>query len=76
MLEKARGERFIGSALEAKVLLHVADAELAQSLQGLQGVCPNLHYQQAFQARHISREGQVWDRECCMTSGHGGQFGM
>ena len=42
MLEKARGERFIGSALEAKVLLHVADAELAQSLQGLQGVCPNM----------------------------------
>lgn len=43
MLEKARGERFIGSALEAKVLLHVADAELAQSLQGLQGVglCTN-----------------------------------
>ena len=40
MLEKARGERFIGSALEAKVLLHVADAELAQSLQGLQGVGP------------------------------------
>ena len=38
MLEKARGERFIGSALEAKVLLHVADAGLAQSLQGLQGV--------------------------------------
>ena len=53
MLEKARGERFIGSALEAKVLLHVADAELAQSLQGLQGVCPNFHYRQAFQARHI-----------------------
>ena len=38
VLEKARGERFIGSALEAKVVLHVADAELAQSLQGLQGV--------------------------------------
>ena len=38
MLEKARGERFIGSALEAKVVLHVTDTELAQSLQGLQGV--------------------------------------
>ena len=38
VLEKARGERFLGSALEAKVLLHVADAELAQSLQALQGV--------------------------------------
>ena len=41
VLEKARGERFIGSALEAKVLLHVADAELAESLQGLQGVGPS-----------------------------------
>lgn len=38
VLEKARGERFLGSALEAKVLLHVADAELAESLQALQGV--------------------------------------
>ncbi len=38
VLEKARGERFLGSALEAKVLLHVANAELAQSLQALQGV--------------------------------------
>lgn len=38
VLEKARGERFLGSALEAKVLLHVADAELGQSLQALQGV--------------------------------------
>ena len=38
VLEKARGERFLGSALEAKVLLHVADTELAQSLQALQGV--------------------------------------
>ncbi len=41
VLEEARGERFIGSALEAKVLLHVTDAELAQSLQGLQGVGPS-----------------------------------
>ena len=44
MLEKARGERFLGSALEAKVLLHVADAELAQSLQALQGVRALLNY--------------------------------
>ena len=43
MLEKARAERFIGSALEAKVLLHVADAELSQSLQGLQGVGPCIY---------------------------------
>ena len=40
VLEKARQEGFLGASLEAKVLLHVADAQLASSLAALQGVRP------------------------------------
>lgn len=38
VLEKARQDGFLGASLEAKVLLHVADADLAASLRALQGV--------------------------------------
>lgn len=38
VLEMARREGFIGASLEAKVLLHVADPQLASQLQLLQGV--------------------------------------
>jgi hypothetical protein len=44
VLEMARREGYIGASLEAKVLLHVADAQLASWLQALQGVscCPSI----------------------------------
>lgn len=35
VLEQARNQKLLGSALEAKVLLHVADATAADSLQKL-----------------------------------------
>ncbi len=38
VLERARQDGFIGASLEAKVLLHIPDAQLAASLQALQGV--------------------------------------
>ena len=37
VLEQARRKRLLGSALEAKVLLHVADATEAESLKALNG---------------------------------------
>lgn len=42
VLEKARQEGFLGASLEAQVLLHVTDAQLASSLAALQGVRPSL----------------------------------
>ncbi len=38
VLERARQDGFLGASLEAKVLLHVADPDLAASLRSLQGV--------------------------------------
>ncbi|EIE27214.1 isoleucyl-tRNA synthetase [Coccomyxa subellipsoidea C-169] len=63
VLERARQDGFLGASLEAKVLLHVADADLAASLRSLQGAgnaADPLRY--AFivsQAELAEDEGQV-----------------
>ncbi len=48
VLEKARQDGFLGASLEAKVLLHVPDAQLASSLAALQGVRPFSLHSRAF----------------------------
>lgn len=76
MLEKARGERFLGSALEAKVLLHVADAQLAQSLQALQGVKARqshhgrMSWQHMYAVSSNQKKLQQWGRARHMKLGH------